>query len=487
MKKTQRNYYDSQSNSSNENIKPKKKMNLFLKILIVLITFPFLILYPFYFIFRSKRINFLSKLVSSFVYVIALIVLSLFIETEDIPTESSITQLVLTNKTIDIFQGQTFDPKTFISDNSTSEVIEIKNPVDINIPGEYIVIYETVDSEEKLIVNVLEDPITLSTESISLVLGDEFNPYDIIDLSDKKSYDINIQNNVDLSKPGVYSVIYSYKDIKKSINVSITKPNTLEYVLSNSEWLLETTDTLGFLNNDIIEVDGGNTSGNRQSKVAVDVGFGSREYWAFTNEYGQLVAVIAEKIILQDEATEILLGDGRYYEDEANVPGTEKMDLDNGHVIADSLGGVSNAYNITPQNSTLNRNGNQAYMEDWILKANGAENFIAIITYPNTNTQIPSHYSFTYIINGNKVTDEFDNKSPETIDNNSSSGSNINTIVGTPSNDTNTESIEGIDKNGNGIVTIAEAKAAGFKMPIKSDHWLYKYMIDGDNDGMVGE
>lgn len=487
MKKTQRNYYDSQSNSSNENIKPKKKMNLFFKILIVLITFPFLILYPFYFIFRSKRINLLSKLVSSFVYVIALIVLSLFIETEDIPTESSITQLVLTNKTIDIFQGQTFDPKTFISDNSTSEVIEIKNPVDINIPGEYIVIYETVDSEEKLIVNVLEDPITLSTESISLVLGDEFNPYDIIDLSDKESYDINIQNNVDLSKPGVYSVIYSYKDIKKSINVSITKPNTLKYVLSNSEWLLETTDTLGFLNNDIIEVDGGNTSGNRQSKVAVDVGFGSREYWAFTNEYGQLVAVIAEKIILQDEATEILLGDGRYYEDEANVPGTEKMDLDNGHVIADSLGGVSNAYNITPQNSTLNRNGNQAYMEDWILKANGAENFIAIITYPNTNTQIPSHYSFTYIINGNKVTDEFDNKSPETIDNNSSSGSNINTIVGTPSNDTNTESIEGIDKNGNGIVTIAEAKAAGFKMPIKSDHWLYKYMIDGDNDGMVGE
>jgi len=487
MKKTQRNYYDSQSNSSNENIKPKKKMNLFFKILIVLITFPFLILYPFYFIFRSKRINLLSKLVSSFVYVIALIVLSLFIETEDIPTESSITQLVLTNKTIDIFQGQTFDPKTFISDNSTSEVIEIKNPVDINIPGEYIVIYETVDSEEKLIVNVLEDPITLSTESISLVLGDEFNPYDIIDLSDKESYDINIQNNVDLSKPGVYSVIYSYKDIKKSINVSITKPNTLKYVLSNSEWLLETTDTLGFLNNDIIEVDGGNTSGNRQSKVAVDVGFGSREYWAFTNEYGQLVAVIAEKIILQDEATEILLGDGRYYEDEANVPGTEKMDLDNGHVIADSLGGVSNAYNITPQNSTLNRNGDQAYMEDWILKANGAENFIAIITYPNTNTQIPSHYSFTYIINGNKVTDEFDNKSPETIDNNSSSGSNINTIVGTPSNDTNTESIEGIDKNGNGIVTIAEAKAAGFKMPIKSDHWLYKYMIDGDNDGMVGE
>lgn len=32
-----------------------------------------------------------------------------------------------------------------------------------------------------------------------------------------------------------------------------------------------------------------------------------------------------------------------------------------------------------------------------------------------------------------------------------------------------------------------EAKSAGFKMPIKKDHWLYQYMTDGDGDGMVGE
>lgn len=488
MKKSQENFFVLQSNDSDEYSKPKKKrMNIFLKILIILITFPFFILYPFYFIFKSKRINFITKLVSSFAYVIALLILSIFFGTEALPVETPTLKLELTNTKVDIFQGQNFNPKMYISKNSPDENVEINNPVDVNVPGEYVVIYETSDFEERLIVNVLEDPITLSVESINLILGEEFNPYDIIDPIDYESYDINIQNNVDLAKPGVYSVIYSYKDIKKSISVSISKPNTLEYLLSNSEWLLETTDNLGFLNNIIIEVEGGDTSGTRQPNVAVEIGFGSREYWAFTNEYGQLVAVIAEKIIIQDESTETLLGDGRYYEDEANVPGTEKMDLDNGHVIADSLGGVSNAYNITPQNSTLNRNGDQAYMEDWILKANGAENFIAIITYPNTTTQIPSHYSYTYIINSNKVTDEFDNKSPETISNESSNGNNINSIVGTPSNDSNTESIEGIDKNGNGIVTIAEAKAAGYKMPIKSDHWLYKYMIDGDNDGMVGE
>ena len=47
--------------------------------------------------------------------------------------------------------------------------------------------------------------------------------------------------------------------------------------------------------------------------------------------------------------------------------------------------------------------------------------------------------------------------------------------------------ISSIDKNGDGQVTIAEAKAAGFKMPITKDNWLYQYMVDHDGDGMVGE
>lgn len=44
-----------------------------------------------------------------------------------------------------------------------------------------------------------------------------------------------------------------------------------------------------------------------------------------------------------------------------------------------------------------------------------------------------------------------------------------------------------VDANGNGTVTIDEAKSAGYSMPITSDHWLYQYMDDRDNDGMVGE
>lgn len=162
-----------------------------------------------------------------------------------------------------------------------------------------------------------------------------------------------------------------------------------------------------------IEVDGGNLSGHREANVVVDIGYGDREYYAFTNQHGQLVKVIAKEITLQDEKKEKVLSTGRYYKDEAKVPGVESPVLDEGHVIADSLGGVSNAYNITPQNSTVNRHGDQAYMEKAIRKAGGCRDFTAIITYPNTSTQIPSHYSITYTIKGKTVTDEFDNANPD--------------------------------------------------------------------------
>lgn len=237
----------------------------------------------------------------------------------------------------------------------------------------------------------------------------------------------------------------------------------------------------------LIEVDGGELSGYREANVVVDIGFGDREYWAFTNEYGQLVRVVASEIILQDEKNEPVLSSGRYYSDEAKVPGVESDVLDEGHIIADSLGGVSNAYNITPQDSTLNRHGDQAYMEDSIRRAGGATDFEAIITYSNTKTQIPSNYQYTYTIMGNKIVDTFDNVNPDEV--NASLGLTDSEPV-EPAKSTGSNAnadISSVDTNGNGKVTIKEAKAAGFSMPITSDHWLYPYMDDRDNDGMVGE
>lgn len=234
----------------------------------------------------------------------------------------------------------------------------------------------------------------------------------------------------------------------------------------------------------LIEVDGGNLSGHREPNVVVDIGYGDREYWAFTNESGQLVRVVADEVILQDDRNEPVLSSGRYYSDEAKVPGVESDVLDEGHIIADSLGGVSNAYNITPQDSTLNRHGDQAYLEDAIRKAGGATNFEAIITYPNTKTQIPSHYQYAYTVKGNKVVDTFDNVNPDEV--NASLGLTENKPTAS-TNSNKSGDISSVDTNGNGQVTIKEAKAAGFSMPITSEHWLYPYMRDNDNDGMVGE
>lgn len=237
----------------------------------------------------------------------------------------------------------------------------------------------------------------------------------------------------------------------------------------------------------LIEVDGGDLSGYHEPSVVVDIGYGDREYWGFTNEYGQLVRVIADEIILQDDSNEPVLSSGRYYSDEAKVPGVESDDLDEGHIIADSLGGVSNAYNITPQNSTLNRHGDQAYMENEIRRAGGATKFEAIITYPNTETQIPSNYQYTYTIKGNVITDSFENVNPDEVNESLGITGNNESESKSESSSTNEGELSSVDTNGNGIVTIAEAKAAGFSMPITSEHWLYQYMQDRDNDGMVGE
>lgn len=267
----------------------------------------------------------------------------------------------------------------------------------------------------------------------------------------------------------------------------------------------QTTDlgTPDTTNHKLIKVDGGDTNGYRQANVVVNIGFGNREYWAYTNEHGQLVRVTAKEIILQDESREKVNSNGRYYSRMADVPGVgADYGYDRGHVIADSLGGVANAYNITPQEATLNRHGDQAYMERNIRQAGGATDFEAIITYPDTKTQVPSHYKYTYTIKGHTVTDSFENTNPDKVNsdlgltgeskqeqtkpaqNSSANSSDLNA-----QNPGNIEvgNVEAVDTNSNGTVTIQEAKDAGFSMPIYEGHWLYEHMIDGNNNGMVGE
>ncbi len=231
----------------------------------------------------------------------------------------------------------------------------------------------------------------------------------------------SISNELDNVVENIESVNESTdQDEKENDDNTIDENNTDEMLDSDADddtALVVNKDIITFEGYTLIEVDGGDLSGHREPNVVVDIGYGDREYYSFTNDYGQLERVIAAQIRLQNEDSEPVTSSGRYYSDEAKVPGTESPVLDEGHVIADSLGAVANAYNITPQNSTLNRHGEQAYLENSIRSAlydgGTCTNFEAIITYPNTETQIPSHYSFTYTLNGTVINDEFDNLDPD--------------------------------------------------------------------------
>ncbi len=152
-------------------------------------------------------------------------------ESKDVVRDKTLIILELTESKVEIFEGQSFDPEVYLSSTTSDDaldVLDITNPVKINEPGEYVVLFRADDVEEELIVTVLEDPITLSRNSLSLELGDEFNPNELVDPIDLKTYDIEIENNVDNTTPGVYTVNYRYQDVNKSLTVTVKETNTIE-------------------------------------------------------------------------------------------------------------------------------------------------------------------------------------------------------------------------------------------------------------------
>lgn len=154
----------------------------------------------------------------------------------------------------------------------------------------------------------------------------------------------------------------------------------------------------------------------RTANVVVSIGATDdgvpREYYAVTNSTGQLVEVIARDIIVQNDDTETVSDKGRYCDYLPFVPGAGKG-FDRGHVIADSLGGQSNLYNLAPQNATLNRYGDQAFIENQIRKAGGAADFHAVLTYPDSHSDVPSRYSIAYSLENTPRVRTFANIDPD--------------------------------------------------------------------------
>lgn len=288
---------------------------------------------------------------------------------------------------------------------------------------------------------------------------------DAASLDDPQTENISVDNEQKTSnttEDGVKEKTESTK-ISSADNTTLSDKSTSNSTTSNDDM---------FNGYKIVDVNYCSLSGSRQANVAVDIGYGDREYWAFTNEHGQLVKVVAKKIVPQNDNTEDVNSSGRYCGDEAKVAGVEASDLDEGHIIADSLGGVSNAYNITPQNSTLNRTGKQADMEESIRKGGGCTDFTAIITYPNTSTMTPSKYSYTYTLNGKVVKTEFENKGSSSSSKSSSSSTSSSNKKSSSSSTSNKKSSSSNSSSSNSSKSSSSSNSSVESTPVGGQVWI---------------
>lgn len=91
-------------------------------------------------------------------------------------------------------------------------------------------------------------------------------------------------------------------------------------------------------------------------------------------------------------------------------------------------------------------------------------------------------YKYTYNLKGDKIVDELNNCNPDEINKmlGLMESKSTNSKKPTSSKKSNDENRSSADTDGNSKVTIKEAKAAGFSMPITSNHWLYRYMQDNE-------
>ncbi len=161
-----------------------------------------------------------------------------------------------------------------------------------------------------------------------------------------------------------------------------------------------TVDVNSLLNNPLVTRDACSTNGSREANVKADIGYADREYYAYTNEYSQLVYVTADKLVQQYKSEEG--SNNRYCNAQADVNDIQSG-YNRGHVIGDQLGGVSNAYNIFPQLINTNSgkyNNDEIALQNTLSNGGTVTNFEAILTYPNSNSNIPSEYTVTYEVNG---------------------------------------------------------------------------------------
>ena len=156
---------------------------------------------------------------------------------------------------ITIYVGDEYEePGYYVIDSDNNKLdkdIEIESNVDTSKPGEYIITYKINGYEIKRKVIVKEKPVyriilekVNDSESVYLKINDEYEEpgYKVLDSNDKdvtSSFDVEVSDNIDISKAGSYKVIYKIYDsnneefsveravivIENSIELSVDKTN----------------------------------------------------------------------------------------------------------------------------------------------------------------------------------------------------------------------------------------------------------------------
>lgn len=120
----------------------------------------------------------------------------------------------------------------------------------------------------------------------------------------------------------------------------------------------------------------------------------------------------------------------------------------------------------------MNRTGKQADMEESIRKAGGCTDFTAIITYPNTSTMTPSHYAYTYTLNGKVVKTEFDNKGSSSSSKSSSSSTSSSNKKSSSSSTSNKKSSSSNSSSSNSSKSSSSSNSSVESTPVGGQVWI---------------
>lgn len=213
------------------------------------------------------------------------------------------------------------------------------------------------------------------------------------------------------------------------------------------------------------DISGVEPTGWKQEKFSVVSGG-----WLYNRSH-----LIGHQLTGEDDNAENLMTGTRYFNTEGMLP------FEN--FVANYIEETENhvRYRITPHFEGDNLLASGIYMEGFSIEDNG-EGLSFHIYVPNIQPEVEINYATGESKFDEPVVEEPVKKEPVKKE-----APKKSVVEETPAPAPSGGDVSSVDTNGNGKVTIQEAKDAGFSMPLYSDHWLYKYMDDRDNDGMVGE